>query len=105
MPLAVLALFGGVSDIFLSIAMLVHGLTRNPPLWTLAYAAIGLAAILSPLVVHRVRAMRSVPLLAGGLLTIGALIFALGGYGAYPEHTSVDAGFGKLVLPTMRQGE
>jgi putative membrane protein len=36
MPLAVLALFGGLANIFLSIAMLVHNLTRNPPLWALA---------------------------------------------------------------------
>jgi putative membrane protein len=105
MPLAVLALFGGLANIFLSIAMLVHGLSRNPPLWALAYAAIGLAAILSPLVVHRVRALRWAPLVAGGLLAIGALIFALGGYGAYLEHTSADAGFGKSVPPAMRQGQ
>jgi len=105
MPLAVLAIFGGLANIFLSIAMLVHGLSRNPPLWAFAYAAIGLAAILSPLVVHRVRALRWVPLVAGGLLAIGALIFALGGYGAYLEHTSADEGFGKWVPPAMRQGQ
>jgi putative membrane protein len=103
MPLAVLAIFGGLANIFLSIAMLVHGLSRNPPLWALAYAAIGLAAVLSPLVVHRVRTLRWVPLLAGGLLAIGALIFALGGYGAYLEHTSADEGFGKWVPPAMKQ--
>ena len=105
MPLAVLAIFGGLANISLSIAMLVHGLSRNPPLWAFAYAAIGLAAILSPLVVHRVRALRWVPLVAGGLLAIGALIFALGGYGAYLEHTSADEGFGKWVPPAMRQGQ
>ena len=105
MPLAVLALFGGVANIFLSIAMLVHGLTRNPPLWALAYAVIGLAAILSPLIVHRVRGLRWAPMVAGGLLAIGALIFALGGYSAYLEHTSTDAGFGKWVPPVMRQGQ
>lgn len=104
MPLAVLAIFGGMANIFLSIAMLVHGLSRNPPLWALAYAAIGLAAVLSPLVLHRVRALRWVPLVAGGLLAVGALIFALGGYGAYLEHTSADEGFGKWVPPAMRQG-
>jgi putative membrane protein len=103
MPLAVLAIFGGIANIVLSIAMLVHGLSRNPPLWAFAYAAIGLAAVLSPLVVHRVRALRWVPLVAGGLLAIGALIFALGGYGAYLEHTSADAGFGKWVPSAMRQ--
>ena len=103
MPLAVLAIFGGLANIFLSIAMLVHGLSRNPPLWALAYAAIGLAAVLSPLVVHRVRALRWVPLVAGGLLAIGALIFALGGYGAYLEHTSADEGFGKWVPQAMKQ--
>jgi hypothetical protein len=65
MPLAVLAIFGGIANIFLSLAMLVHGLSRNPPLWALAYAAIGLAAVLSPLVVHRVRTLRWVPLVAG----------------------------------------
>ena len=104
MPLAVLAIFGGIANIFLSIAMLVHGLSRNPPLWALAYAAIGLAAVLAPLVVHKVRALRWVPLVAGGLLAIGALIFALGGYGAYLEHTSAEGGFGKWVPPAMRQG-
>jgi len=104
MPLAVLAIFGGLANIFLSIAMLVHGLSRNPPLWAFAYAAIGLAAILSPLVVHRVRALRWAPLVAGGLLAIGALIFALGGYGAYLEHTSADEGFGKWVPAAMREG-
>ena len=104
MPLAVLAIFGGIANIFLSIAMLVHGLSRNPPLWALAYAAIGLAAVLSPLVVHRVRTLRWVPLVAGGLLAIGALIFALGGYGAYLEHTSAEGGFAKWVPPAMRQG-
>ena len=104
MPLAVLAIFGGIANIFLSIAMLVHGLSRNPPLWALAYAAIGLAAVLSPLVVHRVRTLRWVPLVAGGLLAIGALIFALGGYGAYLEHTSAEGGFGKWVPPAMREG-
>ena len=104
MPLAVLAIFGGLANIFLSIAMLVHGLSRNPPLWALAYAAIGLAAVLSPLVVHRVRTLRWVPLVAGGLLAIGALIFALGGYGAYLEHTSAEGGFAKWVPPAMRQG-
>lgn len=104
MPLAVLAIFGGMANIFLSIAMLVHGLSRNPPLWALAYAAIGLAAVLSPLVLHRVRALRWVPLVAGGLLAVGALIFALGGYGAYLEQTSADEGFGKWVPPAMRQG-
>jgi uncharacterized membrane protein len=62
-----------------------------------------LAAVLSPLVVDRVRALRWVPLVAGGLLAIGALIFALGGYGAYLEHTSADAGFGKWVPSAMRQ--
>ena len=66
MPLAVLAIFGGLANIFLSIAMLVHGLSRNPPLWAFAYAAIGLAAVLSPLVIHRARALRWVPLVAGG---------------------------------------
>jgi putative membrane protein len=104
MPLAVLAIFGGLANIFLSIAMLVHGLSRNPPLWALAYAAIGLAAVLAPLVVHKVRALRWVPLVAGGLLAIGALIFALGGYGAYLEHTSAEGGFAKWVPPAMRQG-
>jgi putative membrane protein len=104
MPLAVLAIFGGIANIFLSIAMLVHGLSRNPPLWALAYAAIGLAAVLAPLVVHKVRALRWVPLVAGGLLAIGALIFALGGYGAYLEHTSAEGGFAKWVPPAMRQG-
>ena len=104
MPLAVLAIFGGLANIFLSIAMLVHGLSRNPPLWALAYAAIGLAAVLAPLVVHRVRTLRWVPLVAGGLLAIGALIFALGGYGAYLEHTSAEGGFAKWVPPAMRQG-
>ena len=104
MPLAVLAIFGGLANIFLSIAMLAHGLSRNPPLWALAYAAIGLAAVLSPLVVHRVRTLRWVPLVAGGLLAIGALIFALGGYGAYLEHTSAQGGFAKWVPPAMRQG-
>jgi putative membrane protein len=103
MPLAVLAIFGGIANIFLSIAMLVHGLSRNPPLWALAYAAIGLAAVLAPLVVHKVRAVRWVPLVAGGLLAIGALIFALGGYGAYLEHTSAEGGFGKWVPPAMRE--
>jgi putative membrane protein len=103
MPLAVLAIFGGIANIFLSIAMLVHGLSRNPPLWALAYAAIGVAAVLAPLVVHKVRAVRWVPLVAGGLLAIGALIFALGGYGAYLEHTSADEGFGKWVPPVMKQ--
>jgi putative membrane protein len=103
MPLAVLAIFGGIANIFLSIAMLVHGLSRNPPLWALAYAAIGVAAVLAPLVVHKVRAVRWVPLVAGGLLAIGALIFALGGYGAYLEHTSADEGFGKWVPPAMKQ--
>ena len=103
MPLAVLGIFGGLANIFLSIAMLVHGLSRNPPLWALAYAAIGLAAVLSPLVVHRVRTLRWVPLLAGGLLAIGALIFALGGYGAYLGHTSADEGFGKWVPPAKKQ--
>ena len=44
------------------------------------------------LVVHRVRTLRWVPLVAGGLLAIGALIFALGGYGAYLEHTSAEGG-------------
>ena len=38
--------------------MLVHGLSRNPPLWAFAYAAIGLAAVLSLLAVRRVRALR-----------------------------------------------
>jgi putative membrane protein len=104
MPLAVLAIFGGLANIFLSIAMLVHGLSRNPPLWALAYAAIGLAAVLAPLVVHKVRALRWVPVVAGGLLAIGALIFALGGYGAYLEHTSAEGGFAKWVPPAMRQG-
>ena len=104
MPLAVLAIFGGLANISLSIAMLVHGLSRNPPLWAFAYAAIGLAAVLSPLVVHKVRALSWVPLVAGGLLAIGALIFALGGYGAYLEHTSADEGFGKWVPPAMREG-
>ena len=104
MPLAVLAIFGGLANIFLSIAMLVHGLSRNPPLWALAYAAIGFAAVLAPLVVHRVRTLRWVPLVAGGLLAIGALIFALGGYGAYLEHTSAEGGFAKWVPPAMRQG-
>src|SRR5215216_5271954 len=105
MPLAVLAFFGGIANISLSIAMLVHGLSRNPPLWALAYAAIGVAAVLAPLVVHRVRGLRWAPMVAGGLLAIGALIFALGGYGAYLEHTSTDAGFGKWVPPVMRQGQ
>jgi len=104
MPLAVLAIFGSIANIFLSIAMLVHGLSRNPPLWALAYAAIGLAAVLSPLIVHRVRALRWVPLVAGALLATGALIFALGAYGAYLEHTSAEGGFGKWVPPAMRQG-
>jgi hypothetical protein len=104
MPLAVLAFFGGITNIFLSTAMLVHGLSRNPPLWAFAYAAIGLAAVLSPLVVLRVRALRWAPLVAGVLLAIGALIFALGGYGAYLEHTSAAGGFGKWVPPAMRQG-
>ena len=103
MPLAVLAFFGGLANVFLTIAMLVHGLSRNPPLWAIAYAAIGLAAILSPVVVHRVRALRWAPLVAGVLLAIGALIFALGGYGAYLEHTSAAGGFGKWVPPAMRE--
>lgn len=103
MPLAVLAFFGGIANLFLSIAMLVHGLSRNPPLWAFAYAAIGLAAALSPLIVHRVSALRWAPLVAGGLLTLGALIFALGGFGAYLEHTSADEGFGKWVPPVMRE--
>jgi putative membrane protein len=104
MPLAVLAFFGGLASIFLSIAMLVYGLSRNPPLWAIAYAAIGLAAVLSPLVIHRVRALRWTPLVAGVLLAIGALIFALGGYGAYLEHTSAEGGFDKWVPPAMREG-
>jgi putative membrane protein len=104
MPLAVLAFFGGIANIFLSIAMLVHGLSRNPPLWAVAYAAIGLAAMLAPLVVHKVRALRWARLVAGVLLAIGVLIFALGGYGAYLEHTSAEEGFGKWVPPAMRQG-
>jgi putative membrane protein len=103
MPLAVLAFFGGLANVFLTIAMLVHGLSRNPPLWAIAYAAIGLAAILSPVVVHRVRALRWAPLVAGVLLAIGALIFAVGGYGAYLEHTSAEGGFGKWVPPAMRE--
>src|SRR5215218_5527777 len=78
MPLAVLAIFGGIANIFLSIAMLVHGLSRNPPLWALAYAAIGLAAVLSPLIVHRVRALGAI----GGGSAIG--------------HRSSDLRFGRL---------
>jgi uncharacterized membrane protein len=70
MPLAVLAFFGGI-------AMLVHDLSRNPPLWAIAYAAIGLAAVLAPLVVSKVRVLRWARLVAGVLLAIGALIFAL----------------------------
>jgi putative membrane protein len=104
MPLAVLAVFGGIANIFLSIAMLVYGLSRNPPLWAMAYAAIGLAAVLAPLVVHRVRALRWARLVAGVLLAIGALIFALGAYGAYLEHTSPEGGFEKWVPPAMREG-
>ena len=42
--------------------------------------------------------------MAGVLLAIGALIFAVGGYGAYLEHTSAEEGFGKWVPPTVRQG-
>jgi hypothetical protein len=36
-------------------------------------------------------------------LTDDSLIFALGGYGAYLEHTSASAGFGKWVPPAMRE--
>jgi uncharacterized membrane protein len=63
-----------------------------------------LAAVLAPLVVSKVRVLRWARLVAGVLLAIGALIFALGGYGAYLEHTSAEEGFGKWVPPAMRQG-
>ena len=90
MPLAVLAFFGGIANTFLGIGTLVHGLSRNPPLWAAAYGATGLAALCSrPWVVRKVRAFRWARLVAGVLLAIGALTFALGGYGAYLEHTSL----------------
>jgi hypothetical protein len=54
-------------------------------------------------VVSKVRVLRWARLVAGVLLAIGALIFALGGYGAYLEHTSAEEGFGKWVPPAMRQ--
>jgi membrane protease YdiL (CAAX protease family) len=73
-------------------------------LWAAAYAAIGLAAVLSPLVVQEVRALRWARIVAGVLLAIGALIFALGGYGACLEHTSAEEGFGKWVPLAMREG-
>ena len=47
MPLAVLALFGGIASTFLGIGTLVHGLSRDPPLWAAANGAIGLAALCS----------------------------------------------------------
>lgn len=102
MPLAVLAVFGGLINLFLAVAMLVHGLSRNPPLWAVAYAAIGLAAVLAPLVVSKAGSFGWSRWAAGALLAIGAAIFALGGFGAYIEHTSQE-GFGGWQPTPMRE--
>jgi len=102
MPLAVLAVFGGLINLFLAVAMLAHGLSRNPPLWAAAYAAIGLAAVLAPLVVGKVGSFGWSRWAAGTLLVIGAAIFALGGFGAYIEHTSQE-GFGGWQPTAMRE--
>ena len=97
-----LAVFGGLINLFLAVAMLVHGLSRNPPLWAVAYAAIGLAAVLAPLVVSKAGSFGWSRWAAGALLAIGAAIFALGGFGAYIEHTSQE-GFGGWQPTPMRE--
>ncbi|XOB97432.1 DUF981 family protein [Deinococcota bacterium DY0809b] len=96
-PLTWTALFGGFALLALSVAILQHGLSRAPLMWALGYGALGLAAVLTPLA-YRAPGWR-LPVVV--LLLVGAAVFALGGYGAYIDHTAKDA-FGKWVPWPLR---
>jgi putative membrane protein len=102
MPLALVAVFGGLINVFLAGAILLHGLSRSPLMWAVGYAAIGLGAVLAPLVVSKAASLGWARWAAGALLAVGALIFALGGFGAYIEHTS-EEGFGGWQPMTLRE--
>ncbi len=96
-PLTWMALFGGGILLALVVAILRYDLTRSASLWALGYGVIGLAAVLTPFA-YKTPSLRPV---VGALLLIGALIFAIGGYGAYIDHTAKDA-FGRWVPLPMR---
>ncbi|MCX2727087.1 DUF981 domain-containing protein [Thermomicrobium sp. 4228-Ro] len=96
-PLAWLSLPGGVVLVTIAIAILQHSLTRSPVTWAIAYAAIGIGAILVPFA-YRVPVLRPIAAL---LLVIGAAIFAFGTIGAYIEHPGPD-NFGKWRPLPMR---
>jgi putative membrane protein len=96
-PLAWLSLPGGVALVTIAVAILQHNLTRSPVMWAIAYAAIGIAAILVPFA-YRVPVLRPI---AGILLVVGAAIFPFGAIGAYIEHPGPD-NFGKWQPLPMR---
>ncbi len=96
-PLSWMSLFGGGILLALVVAILRYDLTRSASLWALGYGVIGLAAVLTPFA-YKNPGLRPV---VGALLLIGALIFAIGGYGGYIDHTAKDA-FGRWVPLPMR---